>query len=121
MATTAIGSGRGSGTAALCFLVACLLLASPSSFVAGTEAAAAYVVPSRASALVAYLHLVHLPLVPLLDGAVGGGRGACQGAAPCHDLVHLQDPMLSVECRFQFILCQQLSPAAWIIRLTFAG
>lgn len=42
MATTASGSGPGSGTAALCFLVACLLLASPSSFVAGTEAAAAY-------------------------------------------------------------------------------
>ena len=39
-------------------------------------------------------HLVHLPLLPLRDGAAGGGRGARQGAAPCHDLVHLQDTLL---------------------------
>lgn len=47
-------------------------------------------------------HLVHLPLLPLRDGAAGGGRGARQGAAPCHDLVHLQDPLLAVPC---FLLC----------------
>ena len=42
-------------------------------------------------------HLVHLPLLPLRDGAAGGGRGARQGAAPCHDLVHLQDTLLSAD------------------------
>jgi hypothetical protein len=39
-----------------------------------------------------------LCLMVLLE--VATGRGARQGVAPCHDLVHLQDPMLSVECRF---------------------
>jgi hypothetical protein len=45
-------------------------------------------------------HLVHLPLLPLRDGAAGGGRGARQGAAPCHDLVHLQDTLLSADLQF---------------------
>ena len=42
------------------------------------------------------------PVLHLRDGAAGGGRGARQGAAPCHDLVYLQDPLLAVPC---FLLC----------------
>jgi hypothetical protein len=38
--------------------------------------------------------LVHLPVLPVRDGAAGAGGGARQGADPCHDLVHLQDTML---------------------------
>jgi hypothetical protein len=49
-----------------------------------------------------------LYLTVLLE--VVSGRGARQGAAPCHDLVHLQDPMLSVECQFQFILVPATVP-----------
>jgi hypothetical protein len=49
-----------------------------------------------------------LCLTVLLE--VASGRRARQGAAPCHDLVHLQDPMLSVECRFQFILVPAVVP-----------
>ena len=39
---------------------------------------------------------MHLPVLPLRDAAAGGGRGARQGAAPCHDLVHLQDTLLMI-------------------------
>ncbi|AQK91015.1 uncharacterized protein [Zea mays] len=48
------------------------------------------------------LPISFMPLLPLRDGAAGGGRGARQGAAPCHDLVYLQDPLLAVPC---FLLC----------------
>lgn len=41
-------------------------------------------------------HLVHLPLLPVRDAAAGGGRRARQGAAPCHDMVHLQDTLLII-------------------------
>uniref|UniRef100_J3M4X4 Uncharacterized protein n=1 Tax=Oryza brachyantha TaxID=4533 RepID=J3M4X4_ORYBR len=40
-------------------------------------------------------NLVHLPVLPVRDAGAGGGGGAHQGAAPCHDLVHLQDTLLA--------------------------
>jgi hypothetical protein len=39
--------------------------------------------------------LVHLPVLPVRDAGARGGSGAHQGAAPCHDLVHLQDTLLA--------------------------